>query len=362
MIDPEVDWYELLGCSIKSTKDEISKAARKQSLKYHPDKNPDPKAQEKFILIQKAKNFLLDDEQRKTYDERISKVIKRKEYDSSRNKSMDEKRKKMRDDLEARVKSNGMKSNINIHVHQQTEQKQPTSASKDEDEIERLRKENYSKMESSTYEARAKAQRAEDLLSHRKNMSTENTGTQSFQVKCKWKRSRESHSDESLYKLFSCHGTIEDVVLVGDKGNAAIITFTTKLAADSAVEKYASSDEYRVTILGQPCTMKAAIFTHQYTHDYQTDLKSQMQKATEKEELLRRIAKHRPFQQQHEQKASSSFHTTSSTYSGNIFTNSHAAAPQEATKPMTVEFFAEKESEILRMMMAAAQKKNEQVS
>lgn len=359
MTEPEVDWYELLGCSIKSTIEEISKAARKQSLKYHPDKNPDPKAQEKFILIQKAKNFLLDDEKRKTYDEGISKVIKRKEYDSNRNRTMDEKRKKMRDELEARVKSNGVKSNINIHVNQPVPEPKQSSTINKEDELERLRKENYSKMESSSYEARAKAQRAEDLLNHRKNMATNNAGTQSFQVKCKWKRSRESHSDETLYKLFSCHGSIEDVVLVGEKGNAAIITFTTKASADSAVDKYATSEEYRVTLLGQgSATTKAAIFTHQYTFDYQSDLKSQVQKAAEKEELLRRLAKHRPYQND----SSTPFFFQGSNVNSSGETTKEPSSLSEDSKPMSVESFAEKESEILRMMMAAAQKKKEQVS
>ena len=91
MADP--DWYEILGCNINSSQEDISKATRKLSLKYHPDKNPDPTANEKFLLIQKAKNFLLDEEKRKEYDESIRKVIKRKEYDKERNNKMDEKRK-----------------------------------------------------------------------------------------------------------------------------------------------------------------------------------------------------------------------------------------------------------------------------
>mmetsp|Transcript_35177 Transcript_35177/g.35818 ORF Transcript_35177/g.35818 Transcript_35177/m.35818 type:complete len:96 (-) Transcript_35177:6-293(-) len=90
----EHDWYELLGCSIHSSSEEITKATRKLSLKYHPDKNPDPKAQDKFLLIQKAKNFLLDVDKRKEYDDNIRKILKRKEYDKERNKNMDTKRKK----------------------------------------------------------------------------------------------------------------------------------------------------------------------------------------------------------------------------------------------------------------------------
>jgi len=34
------------------------------TLKYHPDKNPDPSASAKFILVQKAKECLLDEKKK----------------------------------------------------------------------------------------------------------------------------------------------------------------------------------------------------------------------------------------------------------------------------------------------------------
>ena len=70
------DWYKVLGCSLEDTKEQISKASRKLSLKYHPDKNPSKSAEEMFLLIQKAKEVLLDVTARTEYDTALKKVRK----------------------------------------------------------------------------------------------------------------------------------------------------------------------------------------------------------------------------------------------------------------------------------------------
>ena len=46
--------YETLGISKKATASEIKKAYRKKAMKYHPDKNQDPDAEERFKEIKKA--------------------------------------------------------------------------------------------------------------------------------------------------------------------------------------------------------------------------------------------------------------------------------------------------------------------
>ena len=54
------DYYRILSVSWSANDDEIKKAYRKMALKYHPDKNSDPGAEEKFKEIAEAYDVLSD--------------------------------------------------------------------------------------------------------------------------------------------------------------------------------------------------------------------------------------------------------------------------------------------------------------
>ena len=62
------DFYEVLGVSRSCDDDELKRAYRKLALKYHPDKNPDGEAEERFKEISQAYAILSDAQRRAQYD------------------------------------------------------------------------------------------------------------------------------------------------------------------------------------------------------------------------------------------------------------------------------------------------------
>jgi molecular chaperone DnaJ len=63
------DYYEVLGVPKDATKDQIKAAYRDLALKYHPDRNKSPDAEEKFKELSEAYAVLSDDEKRSQYDQ-----------------------------------------------------------------------------------------------------------------------------------------------------------------------------------------------------------------------------------------------------------------------------------------------------
>jgi DnaJ-class molecular chaperone len=63
------NYYEVLGVSPDASADEIKKAYRSLALKYHPDRNPEPGAAERFKEITAAYGVLIDENKRREYDQ-----------------------------------------------------------------------------------------------------------------------------------------------------------------------------------------------------------------------------------------------------------------------------------------------------
>ena len=62
------EYYKLLEINTDATVDDIKKAYRKLAIKYHPDKNREPGAEEHFKKISEAYQVLSDKDSRRKYD------------------------------------------------------------------------------------------------------------------------------------------------------------------------------------------------------------------------------------------------------------------------------------------------------
>lgn len=292
----EHDWYSVLDVTEDSSENAIQKAARKLSLLYHPDKSDAPESVRQFLLVQKAKDILLDSTKRKKYDDYIAGQRKRKEYEGARNNAMDSGRKRMKDELESKLRSykdhpsNAKNDKEKIHVNLNTN----SFSYHSKDDLNKFREDNQ--------------RMKEDLSSRSRSGTSTQTSNNSSDdnsnvVKVKWKRTHESHSDESLYQIFKRFGDIESVSLHGDKGTSALISFVHVSSASKAIREYESSNLFRVTEYGANKKSTPSIFTHQYSSHREgafnstksgafkdpTTEKSEIQRQIERERLLREL-------------------------------------------------------------------------
>ncbi|KAI0306074.1 X-domain of DnaJ-containing-domain-containing protein [Multifurca ochricompacta] len=75
MTPVETEYYDLLGVSIDVNETELKKAYRKAAMRYHPDKNPSPDAEEKFKEMSEAYRVLSDSNLRAIYDKNGKKMV-----------------------------------------------------------------------------------------------------------------------------------------------------------------------------------------------------------------------------------------------------------------------------------------------
>ncbi len=68
MVTTKRDYYEVLGVARSAGADEIKRAYRQAALKYHPDRNKEPGAEDRFKEAAEAYEVLSDPEKRQRYD------------------------------------------------------------------------------------------------------------------------------------------------------------------------------------------------------------------------------------------------------------------------------------------------------
>ena len=82
-----IDFYELLGISMDSTKQEIKNAYREMVKKYHPDINKSEDANKIIRSLNEAKEVLLDDENRKEYDKLLNDIKYSKQFSKEKDET-----------------------------------------------------------------------------------------------------------------------------------------------------------------------------------------------------------------------------------------------------------------------------------
>lgn len=103
------DYYELLEIDKNATDDDIKKAFRKMSIKYHPDTNKSPDAEKQFREIKNAYDILSDNQKRYKYDKYIGFMDEMISDFDKFEKNFDHAYKYDKEDLDKRNKSNQTK-------------------------------------------------------------------------------------------------------------------------------------------------------------------------------------------------------------------------------------------------------------
>ncbi|KAK5857254.1 hypothetical protein PBY51_010510 [Eleginops maclovinus] len=245
-----MDLYGLLGIEITATPKEIKKAYRQKALTCHPDKNPDnPKAVELFHQLSQALEVLTDAPAKAAYD----KICAAKKQAEERNRKLDDKRKKIKLDLESR--------------EQQAEAEAQDEAFNTrtlEEEIARLREEGSRQLEEEQRLIREQIQRERE---------TQQTGSYTIsgvvrcsktnvtpKLKLKWKCKKDDqtnggYSQDILFRLLQKYGDVSNVIISSKKKGSAVVEFATVRAAELAAKNESGLSENPLKISwleGQP--------------------------------------------------------------------------------------------------------------
>ncbi|KAM4541424.1 dnaJ homolog subfamily C member 17 [Fundulus diaphanus] len=291
----KMDLYGLLGIESSATTKEIKKAYRQKALTCHPDKNPDnPKAAELFHQLSQALEVLTDAAAKAAYD----KICAAKKQAEERTKKLDDKRKKIKLDLEARERRAEAQS-----------QEEVQNTRTLEEEIARLREEGSRQLEEEQRLIREQIQREREAQ-HLSGDYTQRGGERYYhsnvtpKLKLKWKCMKDDemnggYSQEVLLKLLHKYGDVLNVIVSSKKKGSAVVEFASVRAAELAVknESGLSGNPLKITWLeGQPEVVAAPSGQFMSSEgslsnerDYETIVMMRMRQAAERQKLIEQM-------------------------------------------------------------------------
>lgn len=217
----ELDLYELIGVEQTASTQEIKKAYRKKALSCHPDKNPNnPKANELFHELSHALEILTDTSARAAYD----KVLNARLQAKLRIREFDAKRRKLKEDLEAR--EDAYRRSTTADFRNDKEKLQA--------EIERLQKEGSKQLKE---EIELMQKHFEGQLNTGCKESDADNG--SFKIRVKWKidknQSQGIYNYDTLHRIFSKYGDINALIVSPTRKGSALVEYQNKSDAELAV-------------------------------------------------------------------------------------------------------------------------------
>lgn len=282
----DLDLYLLLGVDPEAEESVIKKSYRKKALSCHPDKNPDnPKAAELFHQLSEALNVLTDEKARKAYDN----VLKAKKANELRNRLLDSKRKKLKDDLEAREKAAFQGKSEEVLAGERLKA-----------EIERLQKEGQKQLE----EEQERLQQMMREEGSKPNPNSSQVSQKPTKVKLRWKvkESTQEYNKESLKRIFCKYGQIGDIIIMENKKEkskcSALVEFDNFSSASMAVsiEKGYTENPFRkIELIEENVTKANNVAKNDINesstknvnfNDFETIVMRQMRQAEERKRLI----------------------------------------------------------------------------
>lgn len=221
----ELDLYKLFDLDEICSVEQIKKAYRKKALELHPDKNLDNKeeAEKNFIQLGKAFEILTDAAAKAAYDA----VRRNRRERAARLEKLDDKRKKLKMDLEARENQATKSATVTTATTTVTTNK--TDEERFQREIERLRKEGSKLLEEEMNIINEEIKKKVQISKTKVNNGENDELNKPARIKLTWKinestSNNDFKNEDLLRHLFGKYGTIE-ILIVNSKKTGAVIEY-----------------------------------------------------------------------------------------------------------------------------------------